>query len=323
MCGLLAAFYLGALISGFATEWGRQRSWNSIYALPAAIEIALLIVFANFVRLHDPAAPESSRTLWWMMVTASVAMGLQNATITRISSGVVRTTHLTGVLTDLGHDSAQLVVERTSIGKVLLTAESDHHGPSFQRLFLLASILVAFILGSGLGALAFDSFAHWSMFPPVLLLSYIIVQDVRTPICELEHSVVAQVGGRAIPSDITVFKAIHRGPDSTAHTHLPDLTAWINRVPQGKRAVILDITAMQSLGPMAPGAFNSMFIAAAKSGQRVIVAGVSTIDRATINALTRADLLNELNSAATLDDALALVAVLTSPSPSAHQSSRP
>ena len=324
VCGLLAAFFLGSLISGFATEWGRQRAWNSIYVLPAAIEIVLLIIFANFVRLHDPSTPESTRVLWWMTVTASVAMGLQNATITRISSGVVRTTHLTGVLTDLGHESAQLVVERTIIGKVLLTSDGEHRGPSFQRLALLASIFTAFILGSGLGTLAFEYFAHWSMLPPVLLLSYIILEDLRTPICAIENVMVAQVGGRTIPSDIAVFKAIHRGPDATTHdasaqVQLPDLTGWIQRVPNGKRAVILDITSSRKLGPMAPSTFHAMFAAAAARGQRVIIAGVSGVDCATINALTRADMLNELNCAATLDDALALVAVLTiPPSPPSH-----
>ncbi len=313
MCGLLASFFLGALLSGFLTEWGKQRSWNSIYVLPAAFEIALLIVFANFVRLHDPDAPESMRTLWWMTVTASVAMGLQNATITNISSGVVRTTHLTGVLTDLGHESAQLVVERTTIGKIIMAPGSQHRGPSFQRLALLSSIFGSFVLGSALGALALGYFAHWSMLPPVLLLGYIIVQDVRAPICEIEAAEVAQIGGRAIAADIAVFKAIHRGGEAGTQVQLPDLAAWIAQVPQGKRAVILDIVSGRGLGPLAANGFNAMFIAADQHGQRVIVAGVSSVDCATINALSRANLLNDLNSAPNLHDALALAAALSDP----------
>ena len=35
------------------------------------------------------------------------AMGLQNSLVTRLSGAVVRTTHLTGVLTDLGIEGAR------------------------------------------------------------------------------------------------------------------------------------------------------------------------------------------------------------------------
>ena len=60
---LLLAFFAGAFVSGFAIELGRQRNWSSIYVLPAAIELALLVAFAVGVRRHDPAAPEAGATL--------------------------------------------------------------------------------------------------------------------------------------------------------------------------------------------------------------------------------------------------------------------
>lgn len=46
------------------------------------------------VRVHDPAATGIGATLRWMTGVASRAMGVQNAFITRISSGVVRVTSL-------------------------------------------------------------------------------------------------------------------------------------------------------------------------------------------------------------------------------------
>lgn len=101
MAVLLLAFFVGAFISGFAIEFARQRNWASIYVMPAALELALLSAFAIGVRLHDPNSPEHGTTLWWMTIVATLSMGVQNATITRISSGVVRTTHLTGIVTDL------------------------------------------------------------------------------------------------------------------------------------------------------------------------------------------------------------------------------
>ncbi|MGA1225179.1 MAG: YoaK family protein, partial [Phycisphaerales bacterium] len=109
---LLLAFFTGAFASGFAIEAGRERRWSSIYVLPATLELVLLGAFSVGVRVHDPTATEVGATLWWMTIAATLAMGVQNATITRISSGVVRTTHLTGIVTDLGHESAQLAIVR-------------------------------------------------------------------------------------------------------------------------------------------------------------------------------------------------------------------
>jgi uncharacterized membrane protein YoaK (UPF0700 family) len=46
MATLIGAFFLGALLSGFALEIGRLRGWASIYVLPAALELVLLVAFA-------------------------------------------------------------------------------------------------------------------------------------------------------------------------------------------------------------------------------------------------------------------------------------
>ena len=44
--------------------------------------------------------------------TLLFAMGLQNSLVTRISDAVVRTTHLTGLFTDLGIELSQLFFHR-------------------------------------------------------------------------------------------------------------------------------------------------------------------------------------------------------------------
>ena len=305
---LLLAFFAGAFVSGFAIELGRQRNWSSIYVLPAAVELALLVAFAVGVRRHDPSAPEAGATLWWMTIAATLSMGVQNATITRISSGVVRTTHLTGIVTDLGHESAQLAIVRWIFGRGVGQAGADTRGPSYQRLFLLASIFASFVAGSACGAFIYLELPHWSMLAPIALLGWIVVQDLRTPICEIEEAQLAESGGAlAILEDVAVFKAIPRGGDAR-ETHLPDLAAWVARVPAAKRVVILDLSRARVFGPLAANALHSMFASATRSGHRVIVAGIDAGEVATINALSRNDLLHAGNSAADLAGALHLAA---------------
>lgn len=177
---VLAAFVAGASVSGFAVELARRRGWRSVYVAPAAIELALLAVFAVGVDLHDPAAIETGGGLWWRTLVAAAAMGVQNAMVTLISSGIVRTTHLTGILTDLGHESAQRLLERK---------DGAPRAAVRRRLRLLASVAVAFIAGSAIGTLVFLRHPQLSMVPPVLLLGWIILQDLRTPISDIRRAI--------------------------------------------------------------------------------------------------------------------------------------
>lgn len=311
MAALIGAFFVGALISGFALEVGRQRGWASIYVLPAAIELVLLAGFAVGVRLHDTTATEAGGTLWWMTTVAALAMGVQNATITRISSGVVRTTHLTGIVTDLGHESAQLAVMRRIFGKGLRLGEGETRGPSVQRLVLLASIMLAFIVGSACGAWIYLELPRWSMLAPLLLLAWIIFADLRTPICEIEEAIVAEVADApARRTGIAVFRAISRGGDSRGavrgEAHLPDLARLLERAGDERRTVIVDLSNAQVFGPLAASSLHAMFLAAERTGHRVIVAGLDAGECATVNALSRGDLLTETNSAPTVAGALKL-----------------
>lgn len=195
---ILVAFFLGAVLSACATEIARWRGVRSVYVVPAALELALLAVFAELVRLHDPAQVESGAMLWWMTMVASIAMGLQNATITRISGGVVRTTHLTGVLTDLGLESVRRAMERLAMRTGKSQRDAAAHSGADEaarwRLLLLASIFGAFVFGSACGVFAFQAFAHWSMIPPMALLGWVIAVDIRRPIAAASEGVASDVG---------------------------------------------------------------------------------------------------------------------------------
>jgi uncharacterized membrane protein YoaK (UPF0700 family) len=65
-------------------------------------------------------------------------------------------------------------------------AEAPGAPPSGGRLLLLSSILGSFVFGSACGALGFGRAAHWSMLPPVLLLVWILIVDLRAPIGEID-----------------------------------------------------------------------------------------------------------------------------------------
>src|SRR5687768_15151122 len=115
MAFILVTFWLGAVVSALMTEGARRRGWRSKYILPLAVEAVLLGLFAIGLEFFmagvtwSGAGQVGGHSMMGLVLIGmgSMAMGLQNATITRVSGNVVRTTHLTGVITDLGLEGVQ------------------------------------------------------------------------------------------------------------------------------------------------------------------------------------------------------------------------
>ena len=92
--GLVAAFVLGAAASAVLLNAGRRRGMAHIYALSILAEAALLAGLACAVLLS---------------YGLSFLMGMQNVVVTRISDARVRTTHVTGMVTDIGIELGNLL----------------------------------------------------------------------------------------------------------------------------------------------------------------------------------------------------------------------
>ncbi|REE24968.1 uncharacterized membrane protein YoaK (UPF0700 family) [Winogradskyella pacifica] len=96
------SFLFGSFSSSFLIEKYRKNKRLNVFALPTLIECLILItigIVSNFVEMQYPDL---------IICTLLFAMGLQNSFVTKISNAVVRTTHLTGLFTDLGIDISQL-----------------------------------------------------------------------------------------------------------------------------------------------------------------------------------------------------------------------
>jgi uncharacterized membrane protein YoaK (UPF0700 family) len=97
--GALVAFVAGAACSAVLVNLGRRRTLHSEFAGPLLLEAALLLFFgllgSRLAELHAYFVPLTVMLL-------SFTMGLQNALITKLSRAEIRTTHVTGIVTDIG-----------------------------------------------------------------------------------------------------------------------------------------------------------------------------------------------------------------------------
>ncbi|RYF78516.1 MAG: DUF1275 domain-containing protein, partial [Chitinophagaceae bacterium] len=92
----ILAFFLGAFFSNTLIEIVSRRNIRWMNTIPVSIEIAILGVIALLREDVIVVHPNSIACLLLF------AMGLQNALVTSLSNSIVRTTHLTGLFTDLG-----------------------------------------------------------------------------------------------------------------------------------------------------------------------------------------------------------------------------
>jgi len=171
----LLSFVCGAATSAVLINWGRRRALRSFYAMPLMLEAVLLLIFGFLGSNLD-----SHRLLFvpTTVVLLCFVMGLQNAMITKISRAEIRTTHVTGLVTDIGIELGKLFYwNRTETGTQphLHAVRADR-----KRLALLASLLIAFLGGGLAGALGFKHMGFVSTVP----LATILVALAAVPVMD-------------------------------------------------------------------------------------------------------------------------------------------
>jgi uncharacterized membrane protein YoaK (UPF0700 family) len=163
------SFLTGAATSAVLINWARRKKLHSRFALPLMVEAALLLVFGSIgARLHGPAALVTPATVMLLCCT----MGLQNAVITKISNAEIRTTHLTGLTTDLGIELGKLLYWNGDAGN------GDRVLANRDRMQVLSVLLALFTVGGVSGALAFKRAGFVSTIPLAVILLVIAAVPV-------------------------------------------------------------------------------------------------------------------------------------------------
>lgn len=140
---ILLSFVAGAIVSGFLIQDSTLKLGRR-YGVALLLESVLLAAAVPLLRLNSIFG----------IYSASCACGLQNAMVSTYSGAVVRTTHLSGMFTDLGiflgHSIRGLAVD-------------------MRRLRLCFLVISGFLCGGVGGAVAFQHLSHAALFIPSAL----------------------------------------------------------------------------------------------------------------------------------------------------------
>lgn len=164
LAGLAAlfSFVIGASCSAFLVNFSRQRKLHSEYALPLMLEAILLL---GFGLLGTRLAIVDGLFVPLTVMLLSYIMGLQNAVITKLSNAEIRTTHITGIVTDIGIELGKLLYRHTAA-----PSADAQVIPNIPRLALLFTLVTFFFIGGVVGALGFRYMGYVATVPLALVL---------------------------------------------------------------------------------------------------------------------------------------------------------
>lgn len=157
------AFLTGATYSAYFSDIKRLKNQTPRYdfVLFSIAMIYLLVTIAGYKNYFGFFGEDLINTRdYFLMMLLCFASGAQNALITTYSGAVVRTTHLTGLVTDLGIGLARV-------------ASQNHHEHEKKSNLLRLEIIASFTIGGVIGVFCFHKVHFWGFIIPAII-SFVI-----------------------------------------------------------------------------------------------------------------------------------------------------
>jgi len=161
--GAILAFLTGAAVCAMLVNWGRQHRMHGVYALPLVLEAALMFPFGLMGAITLTWATPFAVPLTVLLL--SFIMGLQNAVASKTSGGSIRTTHMTGNITDMGIEIGKMLYWNGRARPAALAVRHDR-----ARMRRAGGLVGMFVLGGAVGALGVKYVGFVCVVPLAALL---------------------------------------------------------------------------------------------------------------------------------------------------------
>lgn len=173
---IVLVFILGATVSSLIITDGRRKGRGGVYAHCILIEALLLAPLG----LADLVITAPWR-VDLVILGLAFLMGLQNATVTRISDARVRTTHVSGMATDIGIEMAvalDSLLGRDAAGEISPEVDAARTA-NRAKLRLHATTILAFLSGGIVGVLAYQRIGGGLLLIAAALLVTLALDALR------------------------------------------------------------------------------------------------------------------------------------------------
>lgn len=184
----VVAYVAGLLFGRILLQFGAREQIRSIASAAFLIEIALLTP-ALLAQLSS--AETASGIVFVFVGLLAIAMGIQNAALTRFSSLTLHTGFVTGTLVKFAEEFTKYITWafdhlRGPSGSIGAVVAASSQQKALQAACWLAATWVAYVVGACCGALGDHAFKLKSLAVPIGALVIVIAIDLGRPlaICE-------------------------------------------------------------------------------------------------------------------------------------------
>jgi uncharacterized membrane protein YoaK (UPF0700 family) len=162
----LLLFFIGAFLANFLIRSGSGRSNYLAHSRPMIIEVVILL----FVAIYGDQFYAESQTEREVIIGAIIfAMGLQNSMVSTISGGLIKSSHLTGLFTDLGGDVSEWLHPGSKKKEIVK-----------HRIYIRLTVLAFYFLGGLAGGYFFNEYGFVIFYFIPLILLTILYYDLSS-----------------------------------------------------------------------------------------------------------------------------------------------
>ena len=160
----ISLFFIGSFASNMFIIHAKKLNERYLsHVIPVLLEIACLLVVGVYL---DSFYTETLKETEFLVGLMLFTMGLQNSLTASISNGTVKTTHLTGLTTDLGILFSMLTKKEFREDKVVR-----------GKVRLLLSIMLSYMAGGILAGMVYLHLKYYVFFAVSFVLIIVILYD--------------------------------------------------------------------------------------------------------------------------------------------------
>ncbi len=174
----IPGFILGIAVGVIVETLGRRSRMQAHLAPAFVLELALLVCFLAVELVSPGAGPVAGTVGYFLRVwLLALAMGIQSATLRRAGGARVRTTYISGMLTNMTENAVFYLLQYCGCS----SASTQSRKPFGVRAAMFGLIFLSFLIGGICGGFGEARWGPLALFAPITGLLILVVADWFTP----------------------------------------------------------------------------------------------------------------------------------------------
>ncbi len=174
----LLMFFGGSFAAQFLITVFEKKGPYVAHAMPIVLESLALLGIGIYGHLFYA---ESLKETEILIASLIFCMGLQNGMVATISNNQVKTTHLTGLITDLGREVSCVFFKRYRTPELI------------EKIKLHLTIFACYLGGGVLGGYFFMSYDFQMFYMVVAILAFVLYSDFNSLVLEKSYELVKPI----------------------------------------------------------------------------------------------------------------------------------